>query len=59
MVYCSNVKLHRNGTAYVHGIEGNLFEGFADVFDNGTYYESTSCFASNMPTGVRNVSKCK
>ncbi|KAF7270551.1 hypothetical protein GWI33_016506 [Rhynchophorus ferrugineus] len=36
---CSNVKLHRNGSGYVHGIEGNCYE--------------------DLPTGVRNVSKCK
>lgn len=56
---CSDVKLHRNGTDSVSGIEGNLYEVQRDVFDNGTYFKDTLCFASGMPTGVRDVSACK
>ncbi|XP_030747227.1 protein croquemort-like [Sitophilus oryzae] len=56
---CSNVKLHRNGTDYLYGITGNQYVGQADVFDNGTYYKESKCFASGQPTGVRGVSSCK
>ncbi|XP_066248766.1 protein croquemort [Euwallacea similis] len=56
---CSNVILRRNGSGIHEGIEGNNYIGMVDAFDNGTHFESTKCFASGMPTGVRSVSACK
>ncbi|XP_050299507.1 protein croquemort [Anthonomus grandis grandis] len=56
---CSNVNLHLNGTETLYGIVGSLYKGEADVFDNGTYFESGKCYATELPTGVRSVSKCK
>ncbi|XP_019757382.1 protein croquemort isoform X2 [Dendroctonus ponderosae] len=56
---CSNVKLHRSGTFTLYGIEGNEYVGQDDVFDNGTKYESSKCYASGVRTGVRGVSTCK
>ncbi|KAL1509743.1 hypothetical protein ABEB36_004434 [Hypothenemus hampei] len=56
---CSNVKLHKNGTSTIYGIEGTRYVGSDDAFDNGTYYENSKCFSSGVPTGVRSVSTCK
>ncbi|ENN78638.1 hypothetical protein D910_09210 [Dendroctonus ponderosae] len=50
---CSNVKLHRSGTFTLYGIEGNEYVGQDDVFDNGTKYESSKCYASGVRTGVK------
>ncbi|XP_066150907.1 protein croquemort isoform X2 [Euwallacea fornicatus] len=56
---CSNVAFRRNGSRTFQGIEGNFYVGSVDTFDNGTFFKSTKCFASGLPTGVRSVSTCK
>ncbi|XP_014253015.1 protein croquemort-like [Cimex lectularius] len=61
---CSSIKLKRNSTQTIQGVEGILFEGDETVFDNGQIVRENACYCSNSnfacpPPGTRDISTCR
>ncbi|XP_026289526.1 protein croquemort isoform X2 [Frankliniella occidentalis] len=60
---CSTVSLSRSEElVQKYGIEGVKFQGDAREFDNGTLHPEYKCYSyegKTMPSGVRDMSKCR
>lgn len=59
---CSFITISYNDTKEILGLEGRVYVGRENVFDNGTKYPEMKCFSNvnqTVPSGVRDVSKCK
>ena len=56
---CRTLELNRTGKSEkIHGTKGFVYEVDQNLFTNGSIHPENSCFGSNLPTGMFDVSPC-